>query len=644
MKKKTLALLLSLFMTAAILIPSSAAVKAMTQSGDAQVILHDNTASVNQADYAAPIEVINEEPPPDTSSPFPGGDTGTVPEPSEYIELDKDVTENADGSYTVTMEAYILGDVFTVSSAEPGNGMHASYLVCYPGVEIGPEGLIREIIPSCFATPQTADIKIYTAYYEGEGTWKPREAAAGLTVTVSSGKIEVTGFDYAENFIAENPRYEDETSTDTDFYGKKLIIEFDLKLKTGFLGGNNIPVSGEGTGFYYKNYDDIEINKNFPLPQLDIPLPEIEIKAADRHVYLLHQYTDKELSSAAEFIIHGDTDIKLDLSKEKNGLEPWQYEYADVRVSIKYDYGPHPLTEDCTYSLKFEIFPLQPGTETGKTVETTKNICVYKPVITFADKKVGYGDEIDLTKGPESVEWMHGTDTEDAGRMSGTKPDIGYDYYIAADPDVHILSPDAFRFIYQNDQYIKVKTDIDDTDITSETVFKHSHCTLVDDCPLNGSEITNGAPGQFMIHIKNNCSLTITKTAAEGTVFEPGDTFVVCVTRTYDFGIIPGNEIYIMLTADENGEVTPVTVDHLYPGTYNIADIINWSWKYSVVSSNQEMADLERGDTVNIEFSGRDWGNNMLHWDTVVDIRLTADDAAVTVIIPHKKPELPVQS
>ena len=58
-------------------------------------------------------------------------------------------------------------------------------------------------------------------------------------------KLDVTGFNFAGNFVSDTGRDEDDYLADKTlnpgtFYGRKLVITFDVKANNFFLGGNGV--------------------------------------------------------------------------------------------------------------------------------------------------------------------------------------------------------------------------------------------------------------------------------------------------------------------------------------------------------------------------------------------------------------------
>lgn len=558
----------------------------------------------------------------------------------DAVDSDFEITanyppRNPNGDYYLTADnADALNNIFQSISEQIGA----------PSIELGTDTVITDIVTPYFTVPDNADIAFYTADYQGSQNWAPRADATGLTHEVVDRTLTVSGFDYNANFVSEDPRSEADPTQPGDFRGRKLIIEFTVSPRPGFLGGNNVPTNGEGSGICDSEGNILEA---FPVPTVDVPIPDIEVIAPDKNVYLTNSLTNSDLVYSGQYIIHANSgDITFDFSKPYGGLEYWQFEFLDVGYNLAFGKDGQPLYDDCQYKLDFVLRPKTEGTYGEKRAErATGNIYVYKPVITYADEKADHGAILDLTDNqtvPMGLVWKHGSYLAGSDiPMDGTEPALGYTYYVYPETEQQVVTPETFAFNYWEDQYIKVKVNIAGTDITKYVTFLHLVCDITPDCPLtvwqkdNGN--TNDAPGQFMIHILNNCFLTINKEAAEGTTFAPGESFIFDVTGP------DGYSIRVVLTADENGYVAPVTIEQLYAGEYTVTEDTGWSWRYEAVGSGTETVAISQDNPGEVTIANKLINDDWLHWETTVDNRWGKNDAGEVVITPHKKPELPAQ-
>ena len=439
-------------------------------------------------------------------------------------------------------------------------------------IDLGSETVIKDEISSYFTAPANAsDINLYTADYDGS-QFGERKKADGVTATVKDGTVSVTGFDYNANFVSSTQK-SDKT------YGKKLIIEFAVTPKDGFLGGNNVPTNGEAA-VYDKDGALVEAEVT---PYVNVPIKDVIVTAKDKNVYLKGEVTADQLKNGATVKVGG---VALDLSKASDttkpwGLEPWQTEYVDITVTVKDKVGNaipadglKALADDTTYTIKVTVTPKTTGsTGSAGTPATEKfgentpaaNIYVFKPELTFKDSTAYYGESVPTNNNYSgnkvgSETWKHGdTASTDAGvTMLGIKPTLDITYT----PDGSKLDNGKYT---KQDLPVKATVNIGTDDVTSYTTFLHEACT-VDGCKWN-NEITSGNPA-FLIHIKT-CTLTITKRGCNITMDE-NQSFIFDVTG----GAIAQN---MKVTVQGNGTATIVG---LPVGTYFVTEDSNWSWRY----------------------------------------------------------------
>lgn len=78
--------------------------------------------------------------------------------------------------------------------------------------------------------------------------------------------VNVTGFDFNQNYVSTNAKAD-------GTFGKKLIIEFDVSVEAGFLGGNQVPTNDGQSGIYAEGT---------MIKAFDVPTQDVEVKASRR--------------------------------------------------------------------------------------------------------------------------------------------------------------------------------------------------------------------------------------------------------------------------------------------------------------------------------------------------------------------------
>ena len=400
-----------------------------------------------------------------------------------------------------------------------------------PAIELGGETVVRDLLSEYFVLPAGTgpdDIRLYTAAYDG-AAFGAREEAQGLTAVVdaAAGTVSVTGFDFNENFVSDEARGE-------CFYGRKLIVEFVVQPRDGFLGGNGVPTNDAASGVY-ANAGAAQAIEAFPLPAVDVPIPAVVVTATPADVYLLGGLTGEELLRRVTATAGG---VSLDPAPEAEnfGLAPWQNAFVDVSATIAPPGGLTGLTEDGAYTATVVVAPKTLGTAVVSEGSDRAAVRVFRPVLTFRDSTIFLGERADYADNLVSTAWKHGGEAADEAAM-GMPPalTLGYD-------------PPAGAFVRDTD--VAVAAGIGGRDVTADTTM------------INTGD--GAADHRFTVYVKA-CSLTIRKTGAA----DAGDSFLFAVTNGAGFSMT--------VVIHGNGSVT---IRNLPVGTYTVTEDGDWSWRY----------------------------------------------------------------
>ena len=460
-------------------------------------------------------------------------------------------------------------------------------------VKLDSSSYILDTVTPYFDMPEGTDanaVKFYTVKCNGAKDGKLtfdesiKEEAADVTYNFEGEDdrtLKVTNFDFSANWCG--PR-------DGKYDGKKLIIEFTVKVRDGFLGGNGVPTNvGEMDGIYDgegKNFG------HFVAPTVNVTIPDITIEAEDKNVYLLHEITEEECLKGATITCNG---VDLLDNTQYTGDNAWKAAFVKIipPVITKPADG---LTEDRKYTLKATIEPSQPVTNgvSKSEKEETRKINVFKPELTFKDSQIDLGDTAkyeEQNRGTNPEVWKHGDTAADPATMIGTEPklDLLYD-------------PVAAKF--EKDTPVKVTVKIGEKDVTEHTTFKHDTCDFVG-CNWTEEE-KNG--NHFIVHIKS-FDLTIKKSGTQP--IDENQSFAFRVTKNDDSNfsmdvVIHGND--------------SVTIKGLKPGTYTVTEETGWSWRYTPKANGKkvEPQDAENG-VVTVTFENTRPKNKWLNGSTWCD-------------------------
>lgn len=433
---------------------------------------------------------------------------------------------------------------------------------------------IKDIVTPYFNMPtDVKDVEVSTAKSKGStNSWEnPEEFKDGrVTLDKTNNTVSVSGFSYKDNWCGNQTVEGSTTFRD----GKKLIIEFNVTAKDGFLGGNDVPTNEETSGIYDK--DDTRV-KLFKRPTVNVPIKDVTVTAEDKNVYLLGDVTTDQLKTGATV---NCGNVTLDLSKANNnyGLAAWQNAYVDIEAGIKdqdgnaLTNGYTGLTEDTTYTVSAKVAPNTKGVSTDakgpaateQTGQATGKINVFKPELTFKDSKAYYGETVakDFTTNKVgNTVWKHestASTAEGVKMLAKTAPTLDITYT----PDESTVKDNKYTKV---DAKVKATVKIGDTDVTQYTTFQHENCNPACDWE---NPAKKGDPA-FLIHIKT-CQLTIKKTGGKD-------------NESYVFNIFKDGEKYSEVTIWGN---STETLYELPVGTYTIQEDTGWSWRYSANVKN----------------------------------------------------------
>lgn len=161
----------------------------------------------------------------------------------------------------------------TVSSAADLNNIFTEISQTVGGttVTLGSTSVLRDVISDYFKLPEGADKNSITAYSvdctavkdDGTYTWSANRDTTPYSVTVQGKTINVTGFDYAANWVGK-----DTTTGEMHTPAKKLVVEIPIVPEQDATG--SVKTNGDASGIYADSTVKDPVEK-FPSPVVYIP-------------------------------------------------------------------------------------------------------------------------------------------------------------------------------------------------------------------------------------------------------------------------------------------------------------------------------------------------------------------------------------
>lgn len=413
-------------------------------------------------------------------------------------------------------------------------------------IDLGSDTQIKDVVSKYFDMPKNTSavsVKSYdcTGFSDGEPTWSETGTVLNNAVTLDTenNTVNVTGFDFNANYVTVNGRSETDPKQPGNFHGRKLVIEFTVSVKDGFVGGNNVPTNGTDSGVYDK---DGKLVANFVVPEVNVSITS-SVGTNDKVIYEGNSVNVKDLYDEVD----------------TSGADSWKYDFVKISYAVKQGdaaVGNTVAPADCTdYTVTATFAPISDGEGAqgvandmaGKSVDGTAKVHVLKPTLTAKAEDVTryYGESYtpDGSNVNASVSWT------DAKHSNITAADATGD------------APYTTKDIQIGYDWVgKIGTDIvpnHDTDVN--LTYK-----------VNGNDITDKVNGDKSYKvIAKTCTLTVNKSVAK--TYSNNDSFIFNVVGK---GNVPYNA-QVVITGNGSATLTGLPV-----GDYTVTEDTAWSWRY----------------------------------------------------------------
>lgn len=489
-------------------------------------------------------------------------------------EITRNFNRTSSSYYLTANDSASLSKIFTTISENIGQA----------SIDLSSSTVVKDIVTPYFTMPaNTADVKLYTADYNGKsfGMEQPAGSDVRATIDANANTVSVTGFDFNKYYVADKQH--------EGTCGKKLIIEFTVQRKPGFVGGNNVPTNGDTSGVYTDKGVSAGL---FDVPKVNVPIIAPKLTGQDCHVYYLGTQPAP-----------GQMCTPYDTAGS---------DFSFVNVSYTTS-GPVDMTQDSSYTVTATVSPKEPAALDSvgapaqpATATAISNVYVYKPELTFQDSEGYYGDTAPAFTGnlTDSV-WKH-NDTKADINVMGQAPELTISY--TPDTDAVI----GGKINTRTDFVVAASVKIGDTDVTEHTKFHHTFC--------DGKTCALPEGKAFLCHV-NTCSLKITKNVT-GEGANPNQTFV--------FNVMKGDDLVTTVVLKGN---MSTTITGLAVGDYTVVEDTNWSWSYKAAENSEKVDVKLSGTKPNGEAKITNTAKEN-HWLTsIVDVinKWTAKDGKTTI-------------
>ena len=425
-------------------------------------------------------------------------------------------------------------------------------------INLGSDTQIKDVVSKYFDMPKNTSavsVKSYdcTGFSDGEPTWSKTGTVPNNAVTLDTenNTVNVTGFDFNANYVTEKGRNETDPKKEGTFHGRKLVIEFTVTAKDGFVGGNSVPTNGTDSGVYDKDGKEVA---TFDVPQVNVPIKS-ELTVYNKVIYEGNSVNVKDLYDEVD----------------TSGADSWKYDFVKISYAVgDAAVGNTVAPADCTdYTVTATFAPISDGEGAqgvandmaGKSVDGTAKVHVLKPTVTVNATDVWkyYGEDYNTPEGSNitgSVTWADEHDHDISGiTVFGSEP----------------YGTDDLQYSYDHGKFVVPNTD---------TTIKVS-------AKVGGVE---KASTSYVVHPKF-CTLTINKSVAK--TYSNNDSFIFNVVGK---GNVPYNA-QVVITGNGSATLTGLPV-----GDYTVTEDTGWSWRYTCDSSTKStvLSSANANDSVTI--------------------------------------------
>lgn len=526
-------------------------------------------------------------------------------------------------------------------------------------IDLGSEAIMTDTLSDYFEFSKNK-IECWTETYNANNKWTKDSSTTGIISNKNGNKLDVTGFDYSANYVLE----EDVDGKPT---GKRLVVEFYVEPKDGFIGGNAVPTNNlSQSGIFLEN----QTVENFPYPKVDVDINynamfnDAAMYAGDdwKDFYRFFNEIDKGIQysiGSGNYTIDGSNnkyvDIEYQITDGSDVIATYTINAGktefDKNISIKDSYlqKVQKFDNDHNYTISVNVKPSEEAIDDDldkitideyQTQNHNKTLYLYVPHIETNDKKVMVDTKVDFnndeiinlagwyskTKDDNLPDPSYNGKLNDAPNLNytikGPVTNSGSEY-----PNIETFTPTKdgkyiFEYIVNNARNSDEMIDITD-------VSQHQNsCNIEPSCGKDDGNM-------FAIHVISG-KITVIKNINESELeVNPtdGDPIFTFKLEKIANGK-PVNTIYKTIKVNEtNGQWTAqFDFDSLGEGTYKVTELETMRYEQiSVTNNGQVTIDVEHLDH-EIEFTNKVKSDDYFtDNDIVVNKFVIGDDGQMTV-------------
>lgn len=448
----------------------------------------------------------------------------------------------------------------------------------HPFIELNENAVVKDVISQYFELSSVDSIHTYVVNCTGKSVDnytfdETTKTEVSLTKAVDGQSVDIKGFDFAAEFCCDKEK-------EDGSFGKKLVVEFDIKPREGFYGGNAVPTNDVITD---ENGNSISEYKSglYETSESTEPIKEFETQYAD--VSLDVPFESKDINIFAGNSFTAD-DFKCEIGAV--GDDFWKDDYID-KAGVVYTFEDEDGKSECdtlndaVYTVYALVKPLYSpcGTGTANSMEgeifsSLSSVNVFIPVLTFKDSTIFLGYSADYSDNYLSSEniWKHSETFSSDVQMLGGIPNLSIEYLPSLDEE-----PNGF---YKQDTPVSV------------ACVSNGSVVLYDGADFAYSEFEKDESSlqdntaQFMVFVKSG-ELTVTKSGFNKIYGGKKQTFIITIQGENAVNGRYADKVIKKVVITGNNSVV---ITGLPAGKYTITEDMNWSWRYENSSSSAEIS------------------------------------------------------